>query len=177
MFSPVSPVDAPRISPVQSGNIRRSDHKPRCDPCGNIIKYIVHLCRDAAEEQILLILISQHRVHRIDRFVQKTKRGPADHQIDQGSRHSVRSILRHRLHSRFCHALCAQILRIPPNDHGHCSAGAGKIPPFQPFIYPAALFAQASCRHDLITPESFQHKPQDGMELLRQNQYAKRHQK
>ena len=177
MFPPVPAPDLPRVLPVQPGEECGCGHKKRCDPGGDVVEHIVHLCREPPEPDVSVIFIAKHGVHGIHCLVKESQRGSADQQVKKRRGHSVRSILSNCLHGGFRDALLCEILCIPAYDHGHSFSRPRKVSLLQLPVHLPALGGQASRRQDLKAPECLQQEPEHRMDIPGKKEQDKRDQK
>ena len=166
MLSPVSFINLRRLFCIHSCQKCRRDHQ-NCRYSGwQIIKHVIHLCRHSPEIKIFFVLISQHRIHRIDRFIEESKRCTAKHQKHQRRSHTIGCIFCHSFHCCLCNPFFCKRLGISSYNHGNCFSCPLHILCFQSMVYLLTFHRKGTCRQDLVTPEAFQKKRNSRVDLL-----------
>lgn len=165
MIIAVSPENPVRLLPVEgsSSQICRQNHQICADSGWKIIHDIIQLRRCSSEEKIPIVLITDHRVHRVDCLVSKAQDWPAESCVQHGGDHAIRCILRHRLHGRLRHADFVQRIRIAARQSRDRFSSC-----FQSFVLQAVinlhtLIPKTLCGKNLVGHHRFNRKPQPGM--------------
>ena len=109
-----------------ASDICRCNHQIRADTRRNKIDHVIQLRRCAPEVEILVILISHHRIHRIDRFIHKPENRSSQRGIQHRRDHAVRRVLRNRLHCRLYHSGPIEDIRVSSYNHGYRNAASLK---------------------------------------------------
>lgn len=71
MFEPVALEDAPRVAAVKLQHARARDHARRSDARGNEVEQIIHFRAEPAEILISIVMVANHGIERVDRFIQE----------------------------------------------------------------------------------------------------------
>lgn len=100
MLGRIAAHHAQSIAGVEAQEPGRDDEEHSRDARGDVVEHIVELGRRLAEVKVLLVLVADHRVHRVGRTVEHGKRHAAEHEEEERRDDAVDRVLRNRLDGR-----------------------------------------------------------------------------
>ena len=134
--------------PATGGGDGAGGNEQSTDSCGHQIENIVEACGNFAKCFVAFVMVADHAVQGVDRFVEKQP-GQAKQQIEQSRRHqAVAEILRQTLNRRTGHTVVVEAFGIAPDDVAHRLTARRKILIAQGIGHSAHMIEQAAARQE-----------------------------
>ena len=163
VVAPVPPVDPPGIFGVPAEYPGREQHAQGRNPGRDPVAYVIGFGGGRSEIAVGIVAVTDHGIHSVYGFIQKSQRCAPQCQEKQGGDYAVCGIFRHGFHGGLRHLLCIQGIGIASHNPGDGLPCARQIPSLQCFRYFHALGFQGFDCQDLVTEKGLYRREGNGM--------------
>ncbi len=174
VLHPVAAEDPPCVFRVEPAERTGGDHEECGEPGGDEIDDVVRFGGGASERQILFVLVAEHRVHRIDRFIEEPARRAEEKGPEEGRDLPVRGVLRHGLDGSPADAPLVEDIRVPSDDHGDRGPRAFRVAFFEGVLHLFAFPEELTRREDLPAHDRVHGKIRRGVQTPCQREHEGR---
>lgn len=148
MVVAVAPADAQRAAARFTAEESGEADKQPAQAGGDKVGDIIEAGADHADGPIFFVLIADHRIQGVDRFIGHRQRRAAQQQKEERRDNAVDGVLRDGFHHRAINLLRRKLRRVAPNDPRQLDTALRQIPRAQRALdVPRRLRQAASGQH------------------------------
>ena len=126
----------------EARQLRGSAHERAGNARRHEIEHVVELRGSSADVRVALILVTHHRVERVDGLIERSGRRSAQRHEQQRRDNAIRHVLGNGLDCGLRNAFLVERFRVTADDHAHGLARSWQIACFERIVNFHALIAQ-----------------------------------